>query len=332
MGVRLGQSRIAVRSPDCVRCGLCLTGCPYSLVYSSADTFDELRRRGRINYQANLLVVNLEEREGRPTVTATDMRTAEPHQFKADRVYVACGAIGTTRLVLGSLRRYGEDVELQESAQFIVPFVSLRRTSDPRREAEHALAQLFMLLKLPPANTESAHVSLYTYSSAFNDALPSWARPFAGSVFRRLSAGLGFLPSSLSPRLRVRLMGPGAPGQLPRMAVSPAGDRRRRSAVLGQITRQLLLAAPRLDLWPVLPRMALAPLGKSYHWGSSFPHSEGNGSSLATDRFGRLPTWERIHLVDASVLPSIAATTFTLTAMANAHRIAEESLTLDGST
>ena len=33
-----------------------------------------------------------------------------------------------------------------------------------------------------------------------------------------------------------------------------------------------------------------------------------------------------IHLVDASVFPTVPATTFTLTIMANAHRIASESL------
>jgi choline dehydrogenase-like flavoprotein len=45
---------------------------------------------------------------------------------------------------------------------------------------------------------------------------------------------------------------------------------------------------------------------------------------LETDVFGRLPGWKRVHLVDASVFPSIPATTITLTAMANAHRIASE--------
>ena len=37
--------------------------------------------------------------------------------------------------------------------------------------------------------------------------------------------------------------------------------------------------------------------------------------------------WNRIHLVDGAVFPSVPATTFTLTVMANAHRIASESLT-----
>ena len=45
---------------------------------------------------------------------------------------------------------------------------------------------------------------------------------------------------------------------------------------------------------------------------------------LETDVFGRVQGWKRIHVVDASVFPSIPATTITLTAMANAHRIGSE--------
>ena len=41
-----------------------------------------------------------------------------------------------------------------------------------------------------------------------------------------------------------------------------------------------------------------------------------------SDTLGRPLGWERIHLVDASVFPTIPAATITYTVMANAHRIA----------
>ncbi len=71
----------------------------------------------------------------------------------------------------------------------------------------------------------------------------------------------------------------------------------------------------------------LSAPGKSYHFGGSFPHrlSPVDGP-LTTDAEGRLRQWSRIHLIDASVFPTVPATTFTLTIMANAHRIATESL------
>ena len=51
-----------------------------------------------------------------------------------------------------------------------------------------------------------------------------------------------------------------------------------------------------------------------------------NPGRFETDTLGRLPGLERVHLIDASVFPSIPATTITLSIMANAHRIAQQSL------
>jgi len=75
--------------------------------------------------------------------------------------------------------------------------------------------------------------------------------------------------------------------------------------------------------------LRLAAGGKSYHFGGTFPHTKGGVSAaLGSDRLGRVRSWQRIHVVDASVFPTIPAMTFTLTIMANAHRIASESLEL----
>ena len=46
---------------------------------------------------------------------------------------------------------------------------------------------------------------------------------------------------------------------------------------------------------------------------------------ISTDLLGRPNNLKRIHCIDASILPSIPATTITLTIMANAYRIGSES-------
>jgi choline dehydrogenase-like flavoprotein len=70
--------------------------------------------------------------------------------------------------------------------------------------------------------------------------------------------------------------------------------------------------------------VSVAAPGKSYHFGGSFPHAVSREGTFSSDRLGRVGDWQRIHLVDAAVFPTIPATTFTLTVMANAHRIASE--------
>jgi choline dehydrogenase-like flavoprotein len=69
--------------------------------------------------------------------------------------------------------------------------------------------------------------------------------------------------------------------------------------------------------------MQFAEPGRSYHSGGTFPMCQSPGR-LETDALGQLPGLPGVHFVDASVLPSIPATTITLTVMANAHRIATQ--------
>ena len=95
--------------------------------------------------------------------------------------------------------------------------------------------------------------------------------------------------------------------------------------MLKGLMRAMIQSAPALDFWPVLPMVSLSAAAKSYHFGGSFPHGP-ERTPTSTDRLGRPTSWDRIHLVDASVFPTVPATTFTLTIMTNAHRIATETL------
>lgn len=322
-GFRVGQSRLALHGSGCRLVGLCMSGCPYSLIYSAAQTFDALRSRGAVAYHAGLLAVGLAEDQRHAVVTARDLSTGAVRHFEADRVLVACGAMGTTRLVLTSRGQPGDELTLAESAQFVMPLLSRRATADPRTEPHHTLGQVSMTLPWDDFRDEPAHLQVYTYDPSFLDALPGPARrePMAGRLLRHLSVGLGYLPSAVSPRIRVRVESRPDAATLVSLRLSSEDCAGTRPALRGVI-RRVLRAAPRLDLWPILPRVELSLPGKSYHWGGSFSSAGETEPAWRTDALGRLPGWRRIHLVDASVFPSIAATTFTLTEMANAHRIA----------
>jgi choline dehydrogenase-like flavoprotein len=63
-----------------------------------------------------------------------------------------------------------------------------------------------------------------------------------------------------------------------------------------------------------------------YHFGSSFPMKAVPKNVTDTDLLGRPFGWQNIHVVDTSVLPNIPGTTVGLLTMANAHRIASETV------
>jgi choline dehydrogenase-like flavoprotein len=327
-GITVGVARLALDARSCVRCGLCMTGCPYSLIYSASHTFDRLRAAGRISYVPGLLAYRIGERAGRPFADFRELAAGGTQRLEADRIFVACGAMGTTRLVLGSLGHFGRDVSLGESVQFVLPTFSSRATVDPRAEDNFTLNQFNVVVDTDGGGFNLAQVHFYPYNPVFLATLPTFlqakfARTVTTSLLRRLSVGLGYLPSWESPRLHV-VAQPAGDARLPTLTIR-GEDGPRIPPMLRTVIRRLLRAAPGLDLWPVLPKLAVSAAGKSYHYGGSFPHADGEQRAvLETDRQGRLRAWDNVHLVDASVFPTVAATTFTLTIMANAHRIATE--------
>lgn len=331
MGVTLGKARLAFNASACVLCARCMTGCPYSLIYSASQTFDELRRVGRITYRSGLLAVKVSEDEDSVAVHAKDLATGKLNEFHADRVYLACGALGTTRLVLNSLGLFDTPLTMSESQQFILPLISLRGTADPRQLAQFTLNQFNMTVAMDDEGFDLSQLHFYTFDPSFVEALP-WpfraaiARPALRQLLRRLTVAIGYLPSWRSPRLTLQAGRPGEADALPSIDVSREQWSWRRSPMLRAVLRRVVRVAPMLDLYPVIPSLRIAGGAKSYHVGGAFPHTEDRATVFGSDRLGRVGPWRRIHLVDASVFPSVPATTFTLTIMANAHRIASETM------
>jgi len=334
LGITVGHARLAFDSPRCVSCGLCLTGCPHRLIYSASHTFDKLIKQRRIRYHDGLIAFRLSESDGKARVDAWQTETNSTQTFEADRVYVACGAFGTTRLVLASLEHYDKPVMLDESVQFVLPAVSAKRTSDPRTVSSFTLNQFNMVISLDDVGRDVSQVHFYSSDLSHLDAMPAplrtrIAHPAAIELLRHTTLGLGYLPSWASPRIRVVVRPPRGPELLPGLEIGPEDSVANGIPMLQEVLRRMTRAAPYLDLLPLNVMKFVSATAKSYHFGGSFSHARlDRVGSLGTDRVGRLKAWKHIHLVDGSVFPSIPATTFTLSVMANAHRIAEESVTL----
>jgi choline dehydrogenase-like flavoprotein len=340
-GITIGRARLAFSAPKCQPCGLCMTGCPRSLIFSAAHSFDRFRRSGRIDYHSGLLAVRVDQEADTAVVEARELSSGRIQRFTADRVFVGCGAVGTTRLILGSL---GSDqpVHLSESAQFVLPMMSMKPTPDPRTRREFTLNQFNMVIVRDDEGFDVTQIHFYPFNQAYYDALPGFLQHRAAAfvtdrLLSRLTVGLGYLPSWASPKVRVTAQVSATPDELPQITLTSEGfsDAKARGKdlppMLADVIKRIWSAAPYLDLWPVTPQMLWSGAAKSYHFGGSFPHaSEPDTGSATTDRLGRLARWDRIHLIDGSVFPNVPATTFTLTVMANSHRIACEAMELTG--
>ena len=221
---------------------------------------------------------------------------------------------------------------MRESAQFVIPMASRIPTPDPGGHPKFTLNQFNMTVSLDEKALNISQIHFYPHNDALVDALPSVLKsrlgnPIAEHLLRRLTVGLGYLPSWESPSMRVRITEPSKITDLPGIIVSGDQQSAFANSMFRQVALRMLKVAPKLDLWPILPLAFLSAPGKSYHFGGSLPHRLAPvDGPLTTDMQGRLRQWSRIHMIDASVFPTVPATTFTLTIMANAHRIATDSL------
>ena len=332
-GITIGKARLGLTAANCIRCGMCMTGCPYGLIYSAAQTFDTLRRTNRVTHRSGFLALKITEEDNKASVIAKEIATGRIRRFEADRVYVACGAIGTTRLIANSLRIFNVDISMLESQQFVLPMLSARATEDPRRQRDFTLNQFNMIVAPDGDCVDISTLHFYTFNHSFIDALPAVLRAnsaelLRSQLLRRLTVAFGYLPSWKSPRLRIRAESPSKQFNLPEFHISSETAPVGHGHMLRTVLLKLIQSAPLLDLYPVIPMLRVSATGKSYHWGGSFPHAIDRSTVFSSDRLGRVGSWQRIHLVDASVFPNVPAMTFGLTIMANAHRIASESLEL----
>lgn len=330
-GVIAGHARLALKGSTCRLCGLCMTGCPYELIYSASQTFDELRSDGRLDYRSGLRVHRIDEDgDGPVRVHAVDTRTGDPLIFNADKVFVGAGGIGTTRIVANSLGLTDRTITLAESVQFMMPFLSVRPDPHLTQDGEFTLNQFNLFVTFDSDGKDAALVHCYPYNDIMWHSLPAalTTGPLSSLTkmgLRRLTVGLGYLPSWASPAVELRIGRATEDGALPPVHVA-SRDNEATKPMLKNVIRQLRRTGRALDLHPIPGQTRLATAAKSYHYGGAFAMGEKRDGDFSSDLLGRVGSWRNVHLVDGSVFPTVPATTFTLTVMANAHRIATQSL------
>lgn len=314
-GIVVGKSRLAVNAAPCERCGMCLYGCPYELIYNAEQTLRHLLELPNFRYEPGFVVERLHERTGGVRIEGRDLKTQERRELETDRVLLGAGVIPSTAILLGSLGDFDVRVRLQDSFYFLLPLLRFAGVSGLEHERLHTLAQAFITMRDPAVCKEFVHFSVY----GFNDLMIPSLKASAGAIggmkalaSRALVAG-GYLHSKLSPGLWMTLT---------RGGVRLEGEDSKAAIVIARkAARKLARHAFRLRTIPLTPVMRFSPPGRGFHTGGSFPMRK-DPVRHTSDTEGRPYGFERVHLVDASCLPSIPATTITLPVMANSWRIA----------
>jgi len=354
-GFRWGKSRLLVRGKHvgasagrlsyhrsnelaaekaCVECGMCMYGCPYDLIYSSRKSVRRWEEVGKIKYEAGILVEGFQELADRVEVWGRNLSTGAEWRGETERLFLGGGVLSSTAMVMRSLGIENRPVEILDSQYFTIPLLSFRGTKGVRESRLHTLAQIFLEIMPAEISKQLIHLQIYTYNDMITRVLQQKAGPLAGlldPMIRQMEGRLfflqGFLHSDDSGRLRIT-MGP-TQGSQKEFLVEPMVNPRV-GAMVKKVFAKLSSHFGDLGFWPILPMASLGEPGRSFHSGGSMPMGgDSQKHSIVTDRLGRPNGLKRVHVIDASTFPSISATTITLTAMANARRIACEAAELE---
>ncbi|WP_171236672.1 GMC oxidoreductase [Ruegeria sp. HKCCA6837] len=314
LGAHVGLARLAV-DPGCQYCGQCLHGCPWGYIYSAQKTLAELRHNPGFQYRTGL-ARRFEEHPDHVTVTLEDGEA-----LQASRLFVATGVLETARLFLTSSPDPAARLQLQDSQHFFLPSLHRwRATRRPDHRPYHTLPQIFVELDAPEISPHLIHAQVYTWNEFYaHDLINSYGTKLPGSgplwrmLARRLVVAQAFLHSAHSARIDLTLATDRR--LVPAVQANDATER-----VMGQATSRLAQVLKRAGLIPLAFARRPGEVGSSFHVGGSVPMAKSPGAGQS-DILGRPKGLSRVHLVDASNLPSIPATTITFSVMANAHRI-----------
>ena len=331
-GIHVGRAKLAVGprySLDglgCTPCGLCMHGCPNQAIFSAAYLLDELRRQPAIDYQPNTLAESFTESGDRVDVNVKDLATGVRSTKTFDRLFVACGVINSTALVARSLGLTEHEFEIKDSQKYIFPMLSWHRSKGAVSGRDNTLAQIYLAIDNPAVSDNIVQVQYYGYNDLILDPLRTRLGKSTSDVIARLATPLlerlmivfVYLHSRESGTLTLRVNDIGDERDI--LGVVRGVPNPRSNTVIRALLTLLKRHHRAHGGLPLEIGLQTTKPGDSQHIGGTLPMSKTPGQHQ-TDVLGRPFSCRRVHVVDASILPSVPGTPVTYTAMANASRI-----------
>ena len=326
-GIRIGLGRNAVLTKEhngrnpCIECGLCLYGCAPGAVWSAKYDLEALLRYPNFAYRDNVVVTRLRKTNTGYVVTGRTNTSRGAINVEARTIVLACGAIGSAKLVLDALAMHDTDVSLLSSPvtsfAMLVPRWWRRGLAD---DINFALAQLTFRFDGP--DLEGGYASGHFFAA---DTIPA-------------SEFISYMPFSYpQSRRTIRLLQPSLvlgncylSGHYSRndMRLRPSGELKIKGNFSSDFERGVATIKKRFAKTMrrygcfVLPgSFRLTQPGEDVHYAGTVPMRTTPALNETTSR-GEVQGLPGVYVVDGGALTTLPAKPHTLTIMANADRIA----------
>jgi len=291
--------------------------------YRPRYTVERLQREPNFRYESGCLVLSF--KEDAAGVELACLRNGEKTSFRARRLVVCAGAIGSARLALASLPLNDKVTTILSSAYLYYPTLNLRLLGRPTADRRHSMAQLTALYGNFAQPELTCSLQLYSYRSLLlfklikEMPLAPWAgRLVARAIVDALAIFGVFFPDEAGPTKTMRL-GARTTSAVPDLHIAYARPP-------AEQARQAQLEA---GLRGCFRRLGCLPLGRvdpgqagSIHYAGTIPRTNPINPQFHTLADGRLGGSERVFIGDSASWNWLPSKGPTFTAMAGARVVA----------
>ena len=332
-GFFFGKSRLAfnkkgyAHKDGCVYCGMCLTGCPKEIIYSSNTTLENLKKNKNFKYISGFAVTYVKENNSNVYVYASNKNSKKTTCFTGKKVFLGAGVLQTTSIIANSLKLKKYEFEIKDNSLFYLPLLFKKSFLGVQDQKNNTLSQIFFEILDKKISSKFVHAQLYLYNNLYKKELYKYLYPlkfFIPKIIERYISRLTILQVYLHSDYSSKLIFHYKSDRPYEFSIEEKKNEKTYQ-IIKNILSKIKKNRKYTGLYPVLLFNKILRAGQSYHCGSTLPMKKDRTKKLCTDLLGRPNNLKRIHCIDSSVLPSIPATTITLSVMANAYRIGFES-------
>jgi hypothetical protein len=292
-------------------------------------TIDSLKSKPNFRYLDKQLVLKFAENDEKTIVSSKNIETGEISDFYCSKVILTAGPLGSARIVLRSLNGRINRLPLLCNPYTYMPCIHLKMLGTPLDRYKTSMAQAMMVYDVSGNHDDLVSLALYTYRSLMLFKLIKEAplnfsdgrgiMQYLQSAF--IIAGI-FHPDSYSTDKYLELHPDSSSytGDHLFANYKLSGSELETIKIREKVLRR---AFKKLGCYPI-KRMDPG-YGSSIHYAGTLPfNDEGKPGTLT--RSGKLHGFTNVFVADGSGFSYLPAKGITLSLMANAHRIALNSL------
>lgn len=318
----IGESRLMIftnenNSKSCKKCGFCMLGCAYGSIFKASFLINELISSGKIRYFGNSELFKISRNGAEWKLHFKNPLSNITFEADYQRVFIGIGATGTSEVILRSSNSINK-VKIYGRGSLVIPLISLIK---PMLNWPHDITLPKIFIEIFNSKFRCwTHIQL----SFINEFIVKKLRYKFGE-----NKVLSNLKENIISRISTLFINSNEYYQI-NYTIEKIGDKflyeRKKSGSL-----LLFVLVSIIKVWKISLKMRsviIFPFIKlntgTYHIGSSFPMRQERKEITDTNTVGELREFPGVHIIDASVFPSIPATTFGILLMSNSWRIVDE--------